>query len=78
MRKQRGFDLSGRDLLAAAIDQFAQAAVQGQEAVFVEAADIARAKPALPESSLIQFRRIEVAGHHVGATNPDLTPLANR
>src|SRR5262249_14117070 len=78
MAEERGFNLSGRNLLTAAVDQFAQAAVQGQEAVSVEAADIARAKPTLPESSLIQFRRIEVTGHHVGALNPDLTPRANR
>src|SRR5437899_6583116 len=76
MAQQRGFDLSRGDLLTAAVDYFTQAAVQGQEAISVEAADIARAKPALSESSLIEFRRIEIARYHGGATNPDLTPLA--
>jgi hypothetical protein len=50
--------------------------VEGQEAVSVEAADIARAKPALSESSLIEFWRIEIARYHGGTTHPDLTPLA--
>ena len=51
---------------------------RGKEAVFVEAADIARAKPALLlESSAIEFGRVEIARHHGGPTNPDLTPLAS-
>src|SRR5262245_20364259 len=50
--------------------------MQGQEAICVEAADIAGAKPAAYESSLIEFRRIEIARYHGGTTNPDLTPLA--
>ena len=48
---ERLIDFKRRDFLAAAVDQIVLAAVQREEAIPVNAADISRPKPAVDEST---------------------------
>ncbi len=69
-------DLGRRDVLAAADDQFLEAAGDGEEAVGVAPGEVAGAIPTLEESLLRLFRLVVIARHHVGAAHDQLALLA--
>ena len=77
MTLQRVIDLGRRDFLAAPIDELSLAAVKGEEAVAVYAADISGAEPALDEGLGIQLRGVEVARCYGRASEQDLAVFAD-
>ena len=83
MATQHGFKVARVDVEAAADDHVLAPVVQGQETVFVEAADIAGADvaPAFgvePLGCSAQFGLAVVAGHHAGRTAHHFTAFAWR
>ena len=76
MTQQRLIDLSRRDFLAAAIDHLGLAAVKGEEAVGVEASNIASSKPAIDEARTVELWRVEIARCHCRPSEQDLAMFA--
>ena len=69
-------DLEGRDLLAAAVDEFLGPADDREKAVGVDAAQIAGAEPAIGESGAVRLGVVDVAGGHARTLHHDLAHLA--
>jgi hypothetical protein len=61
MTLQGVVDFRGRDFLASPVDHLGLAAMNGEEAVAVEASDIAGPKPSIDEGSTVELGRVEVA-----------------
>ena len=60
MAHQCSIDLCGRDLLTAAIDQIGLAAVEREETVVVQTADVPGLEPAVDEGCVIEAWVVEV------------------
>ena len=76
MTLQRVIDLRRRDFLAAPIDHLGLAAVKSEEAVRVEASDIAGSKPAIHEGSTVELGGVEIARRQGRPAEQDLAVLA--
>src|SRR5262245_5075266 len=75
---ERAVDLERSDLLAAAVDQLLAAAADGEKSLLVEAADVARSKPAVDEDRLVELGGVDVAGRHGRAAHQNISLLARR
>ena len=76
MPDQRRFELGRRHLVALVLDQLLQSIDQEQVAVLVDIADVAGVQPAfLVEHLSGRMVVVQVAAHHLGSANPDLTGL---
>jgi hypothetical protein len=62
---ERVVDLSGRDLLAAAVDLLLEPAGDAEVAVVVDGSEVAGAEPAVDERALVGSRRRRVAAEDV-------------
>ncbi len=71
-------DLLQADLLAAAVDHLAQASMQAQKAIGIEAAQIAGVEPAIVKGRLVQRRVAEIAGHQRRSAEQHLAAFAGR
>src|SRR5262249_53342101 len=78
MREERLLDLARIDVLAASDDELALAANDVDEAVPVDAPEIAAVEPAAAEGRRRRVRIAEVPAHDVRALDHDLADLAGR
>ncbi|MHC2398896.1 hypothetical protein ACVMGC_003440 [Bradyrhizobium barranii subsp. barranii] len=78
MAQQDLFDLQGRDLLPAAVDDVLDAADDEEIAVGVEIAEVAGPKPAVAEGGPCRRLVIIIAAAHVRPAQHDLAMLAAR
>ncbi len=76
--QQRGIDLRQADLLAAPVDHLAQAPMQVQKTIGIEAADVAGMEPAVAHHVAVERFIAQVAGHDGRAAHADLAALAWR
>src|SRR5215213_4105016 len=76
MAQEGQVDFIRRDLLATAIDQLLLAAMERQESVRIEAADVSAAVPAVDENRAAALGRIQITGHDRGTVNPDFAAFA--
>src|SRR5262245_63149696 len=71
MTLERAVDLERSDLLAAPVDQLLAAAADGEKSLLVEAADVARSKPAVDEDRPVELGGVDVTGRHGRAAHQD-------
>src|SRR6185369_11888722 len=78
MARQNRVDFERRDLLAAAVDDFLDAAGEVEPAGAVAVAEVAGPKPAVAEGRLVDLGLGLVGLNHPGATHPDLAQCVAR
>src|SRR5579872_195686 len=78
MPQQFELDFRRRNLFAAAINQVVLAAMQTEESLVIDTANVSRSEPAVGEICAVQLRSIQIARRHGGAADDDFPPHPDR